>query len=167
MVDVQLRRISEDEWRALCDLRLRALSDSPNSFGSTYEREYRYSENDWREWAREAAAGRTETTVLAWQDDDAIGMVGAYVEDGSDHAHLIAMWVAPNVRRRGVGEMLVDAIVSWATETGLGSVRLDVVEGNSGASRLYERCGFTPTGRSRRYDDRPQLVCVELELELT
>ena len=147
MAHYRLCRISEEEWQSLRDVRLEALADSPDSFGSTYEREARYSEDDWRAWARGAAVGGDETCVLAWAGEEAVAMVGAYVEDGSDHAHLIAMWVAPTARRRGVGEMLVASIVVWAAEAGLDAVRLDVLESNTEARRLYERCDFSPTGR--------------------
>ena len=163
MADARVRRIVEDEWRELRDLRLNALADSPDSFGSTYERESSYSDEYWQEWARQAAAGTSETCVLAWKGEDAVAMVGAYVEDGSAHAKLIAMWVAPAARRRGIGERLVEAILAWATDAGLPLVRLKVAEGSIDARRLYERCGFAPTGHSGRYDDRPHIVTVELE----
>lgn len=163
MADVRLRRVGEEDWQSLRNVRLAALADSPDSFGSTYERERAYSDDDWRGWARDAAGGGAETCVLAWDGDEAVAMVGAYVEDDSAHAHLIAMWVAPRARRRGLGEMLVAAIVAWAAETGSDAVRLDVLEDNTEAKRLYERCGFVSTGRSRPYDDRPHLVTVELE----
>ena len=44
MADARVRRIAEDEWGVLRDLRLHALADSPDSFGSTYERESGYSD---------------------------------------------------------------------------------------------------------------------------
>jgi [ribosomal protein S18]-alanine N-acetyltransferase len=76
------------------------------------------------------------------------------------------VWVAPEWRRRGVGRQLVAAICSWAAEVGVAAVRLDVEAGNAGAHTLYTASGFTPTGRTRPYRDRPHLTQVELELLL-
>ncbi len=148
---------------ALRDIRLRALADAPDAFGSTLEREAAFDDETWRDWAREAASGIAETCLLAWVDDQAAGIAGAYVEDGRDHAHLIAMWVASGRRRLGLGKALVEGVFSWTAETGLRAVRLDVGDDNVGARRLYESLGFTATGRTRRYDERPRLVTVELE----
>jgi len=93
-------------------------------------------------------------------------MIAAFVENDSDHAHLVAMWVAPGARNRGVGARLLEAVVRWAATAGLHFVRLDVATANLAARRLYERRGFIPTGRSRRYENRPDLVTSELELRL-
>ena len=101
--------------------------------------------------------------MLAWVETEVAGIVGAFVEDGGDRVHLIAMWVAREARRRGVGRTLVDAVVGWAAEIGAPAVRLDVGDDNVAARRLYERAGFAATGRTRRYENRPRLTTVELE----
>jgi ribosomal protein S18 acetylase RimI-like enzyme len=161
--DARVRRIEEVDWRALRVVRLRALADSPDAFGSTLEREARFGDADWQEWARRAAAGGDETCLLAWIEEEPVGIVAAYVEDGRDHVHLIAMWVEAGARRRGLGRQLVEAVVSWSTESGPSKIRLDVMVGNVEARRLYESFGFAPTGRTERYEDRPHLTTIELE----
>jgi ribosomal protein S18 acetylase RimI-like enzyme len=161
--DGRVHRVREVEWLALRDTRLRALADSPDAFGSTLLRETAFSDADWQEWARDAATGGTEACFLAWVEDEPVGIVGAYVEDGGDHVHLIAMWVAPDARRHGLGRALVDAIVSWAIACGKPAVRLDVLENNADAVELFAVAGFAPTGRSKQYKDRPHLTTIELE----
>jgi hypothetical protein len=52
-----VRRIEPEEWRRLRDLRLQALADTPEAFGSTLARERDYADDVWREWAPRAAAG--------------------------------------------------------------------------------------------------------------
>ena len=73
------------------------------------------------------------------------------------------MWVAPQARRAGVGRALIDAVVAWAAEIGAPSIRLDVADNNVDARHLYEASGFSPTGRTRQYEDRPHLTTTELE----
>lgn len=50
--------------------------------------------------------------------------------------------VASAARGRGVGTGLLGAIKGYAAERGFGRVRLDVVNTNPKARRLYERLGF-------------------------
>jgi len=56
------------------------------------------------------------------------------------------MWVAPEVRRRGVGGMLVDAVIEWARSNGVTRLLLDVADNNAPAIELYARKGFEPNG---------------------
>lgn len=48
-------------------------------------------------------------------------------------------------RGRGVGTKLLESVVDVAADLGFSSVRLDVVDTNPGARRLYERMGFQAT----------------------
>ena len=64
----------------------------------------------------------------------------------TDTAWLISMWVAPEVRRRGVGGLLVDGVVDWARSSGVIRLLLDVSDSNAPAIALYARKGFTPNG---------------------
>ena len=50
--------------------------------------------------------------------------------------------VHPDYRGRGIGTELLNRIVSYASENGYMSVRLDVIDTNSEARKLYERFGF-------------------------
>lgn len=50
--------------------------------------------------------------------------------------------VAPEMRGRGVGTKLLDAVINLARERGYTQVRLDVVDTNPRARKLYERKGF-------------------------
>ena len=52
------------------------------------------------------------------------------------------MGVVPALRRRGVGEGLMRAVLEAARTRGLGEVTLEVLEQNDAAIRLYERLGF-------------------------
>ena len=53
--------------------------------------------------------------------------------------------VHKDYRGHGIGSQLLNGIVSHAKEEGFDTVRLDVIDTNPGAKRLYERSGFVPT----------------------
>jgi ribosomal protein S18 acetylase RimI-like enzyme len=55
------------------------------------------------------------------------------------------MGVLPDLRRRGIGELLLGEVLDAARGLGLQRVTLEVLEQNEGARRLYDRIGFSPT----------------------
>jgi ribosomal protein S18 acetylase RimI-like enzyme len=150
---VDVRFATAADWRAWRDLRLRALADSPDAFGSTYERELAFGEDDWRARAAGAAQdgplrpGDPGPAVLALAGEEPIGLGAGYC-DLPGWLHVVAMWTAPAWRGRHVGERVVRLLAGWAAERGL-RLHLDVETTNVAARRLYERCGFIATGQTR------------------
>jgi ribosomal protein S18 acetylase RimI-like enzyme len=57
--------------------------------------------------------------------------------------------VSENARGSGVGTQLIDALVTFAGAHGYQGVRLDVVDTNPNARRLYERLGFVAQHSAR------------------
>lgn len=82
------------------------------------------------------------------------GVVSGYVSTYQNiplpsHAHVLAvngLAVAPEAQGRGVGRALVEAVLAAAKQRGLVKVTLRVLGHNTGARRLYERCGFVTEG---------------------
>ena len=135
--------VGGDDWPAWREIRLRALLDSPSAFGSTYAREIGFAESDWRRRLEEPDA----VSVLVLDDGRPVGMGGAY-QDQPGWLHVVAMWVDPVARGRGVAHLLLRALEGWAAERGLG-LHLDVNTANAVARRFYERYGFVGTGETR------------------
>lgn len=50
--------------------------------------------------------------------------------------------VANDCRGQGVGSLLLDYLINYAKNNGFCSVRLDVIDSNSRARKLYESKGF-------------------------
>lgn len=50
--------------------------------------------------------------------------------------------VSPKMRGSGVGTKLLNSLIEYAKNEGYRSVRLDVIDTNPAAKRLYERVGF-------------------------
>jgi ribosomal protein S18 acetylase RimI-like enzyme len=86
-------------------------------------------------------------------------MVAAFAhEDDPRTAELIAMFVTPEARGRGIGAALVDAQLAWARSEGFERVSLMVNVERTSAFRLYERSGFRDTGERSRLRDGPQTL---------
>ncbi len=63
--------------------------------------------------------------------------------------------VPPQLRRRGIGGMLLHAVLNWGRDLQADHIRLEVRESNAGAVRLYERCGFRIEERRAAYYANP------------
>ena len=167
MHEVVITRVTPRDWPALRDLRLRALQTDPLSFGSTYDREARFSDDDWRRWASEDSLGDVMATWIATREQRPVGIVGAY-RDKTDPVlfHIVAMWVAPEVRGEGIGRQLLAQIEGWIRSCGGQVVQLHVTTTASAARRLYETAGFAPDGDLRESNHTPGLSEVSLRKTL-
>lgn len=54
--------------------------------------------------------------------------------------------VAPQQRRRGIGQLLVEAAIQWASRHGATHLFLDTGRGNPDAQDFYQSCGFNKDG---------------------
>jgi len=139
-----VREVVPDEWQALRDIRLAALTDAPSAFGSTYAREAPFAEDQWR--TRTTCGGRGAMFFAELPElTEPAGIAGALVQDDGT-VEVVSMWVRPNARGHKVGEALITAVAEWARSRDHDALYLWVTESNAAARRLYERCGFTATG---------------------
>lgn len=148
MADVpSLRTCAADDWRLYRDLRLRALADSPDAFGSTLAAEAGRPEAEWARRLASSADARVSLPLVAELSGELIGLAWGRIDASApDVAALYQMWVAPTHRGRGVGQKLLEAVIAWATAQNAAFLELGVTCGDSPARRLYERAGFKPLG---------------------
>jgi ribosomal protein S18 acetylase RimI-like enzyme len=149
---VVVREVTPDDWETLRDVRLAALREAPQAFGSSYAREAPFTEEQWRGRINDRSV--TYFAYLA-ENPEPAGLAGVYVEDGV--ADVVSMWVRPSARGNGIGEALIGATTDWAKTRDHDSLLLWVTESNTSARRLYERCGFTLTGESQPLPSDPAL----------
>jgi ribosomal protein S18 acetylase RimI-like enzyme len=162
---MDVRQARAADWRALRQLRLRALADAPDAFASTLEAEEAFPDRVWRQ---RAEGGPESVSFIAREGGVDVGLAAVFTEpDAPGRTHLVSMWVAPGYRRRGVAKALVGQAVRWAAERRAGEVILWVADQNSAARRLYERLGFRPTGDRQPLPSNPAVTesCLRLPLE--
>src|SRR5689334_21021736 len=140
------------DWVLKRDLRLRALQESPAAFASTYERERRYSEREWRDWPRDgiffAASGPSDPSGEQHGEREPHSIACGWLPVREpDVANLISMWVAPEHRGRRVAGQLIDAVAEWARGQDRDHLELEVAAGNEAARKAYVRYGFAATGK--------------------
>lgn len=150
---IKIRTTEERDWIILKETRLAALLDTPTAFGVSYQTAITNSDEQWKQRASSETYPRF---WLAFNDDKAIGMIGAGV-DQTDRYNLIAMWVEPESRELGVAKSLVNAVKSDATSRGFKQVFLDVSPDNVKASRFYKKHGFNFIGEEKPLASHPNI----------
>lgn len=83
------------------------------------------------------------------QDAELIGYAGLWF-DGSD-VEVMTLGTRPHAQGRGIGRMLLDALLGRARELGAGSMFLEVRVDNEPALALYAGAGFVRLGVRKRY----------------
>lgn len=142
-------RLTGDDWRLLRDVRLAALADAPYAYGSSLAIEEAFGEADWRRRIHPAALW----TVVR-HDDESVGLIGAYLPE-EDTPMIVAMWVRPGLRGKGIGDKLITDVLRWAEENRWSKVVLRVADGNDAARALFVRHGFAPTGVTAPLESDP------------
>ena len=133
-----VRAVQAGEGERLRDIRLRALLDSPDAFGSTRARELEFPAGVWEERAARSGRGEEDATLVADDDRTWVGMATGHLEaNDPSRAGLYGLWVEPGARRSGVGLALTDAVAEWARSRGAEWLLLLVVESNAAAIGLY------------------------------
>jgi ribosomal protein S18 acetylase RimI-like enzyme len=139
--------LTPEHWRSFRKLRREALRDAPDAFSATLAQ---WSGEGDREERWRARLTEVPFNVIAELDGEAAGMVSGTHPDADRFVLLISMWVAPFARGRGVGDALVDAVLTWAKQRGAAGVTLAVRVANPRAITLYRRKRFVDEGPIER-----------------
>ena len=73
-----------------------------------------------------------------------------------DEGYISNVAVAPEYRRQGVADALLDALEARARALCLSFLTLEVRESNGPAVALYQKHGFAPVGRRKDYYEKPR-----------
>ena len=148
------------DWQRVQRLRLAALRDSPDAFGSTFDEEVLRLP----EWWIDRLQSSGSTTFIATEPyDSGIAVLGSF--HSPPDCGVFAVWVAPSHRGLGVGNALMRSVIDEARRKGVSRLVLHVGRHNLHARRLYIRHGFSFTGCESTLP-HPRSHILEDELEL-
>ncbi|MEG0489306.1 MAG: GNAT family N-acetyltransferase [Acinetobacter sp.] len=133
-----IRFTVEEDWEILKTVRLESLLDSPDVFSATYDTAEKYSESQWRD----RASHKTQYQyILAIEGDRTVGMIGG-TQNPALEFNVVAMWVNPEFRGKGIADLLISAIKNLAISKGHHRMVLSVSPHNLRAVSFYSRHGF-------------------------
>jgi ribosomal protein S18 acetylase RimI-like enzyme len=148
---MELRFLTSADAAEWLGLRIAALEGDPEAFSASLE--------EWR------ALGLEEVKRRLWPAEDAfvlgafdgermVGMAGFYREKGPKTRHKGHVWgvyVAPEVRGRGIGRRMMQTLLQSATGLeGVEQILVSVATSQTAAVNLYRSIGFEPFGREPR-----------------
>ncbi|OOC62553.1 GNAT family N-acetyltransferase [Paenibacillus ihbetae] len=132
-------------------VRLDGLRRDPYAFGSTYDRESKFSLETVSERVQPS---RGKFVLGAFGEDGSlVGIVTFMRESGIKTLHkgnVFGMYVIPEKRGMGVGRKLMEELIRRAREVeGVEQINLTVVSENHPAKQLYQSIGFQTFGLER------------------
>jgi ribosomal protein S18 acetylase RimI-like enzyme len=139
---IEITQWSAADAQPFRDLRLEALQDTPDAFGSDYE-----SEAD-RPLPYFADLLTGSIVLAAYLGEAVAGVVGLMPLPSKKYSHKGYVWglyVTPEARGHGVAEALMRGVIARA-EGLVEQLHLKVTEGNDPAIALYEKLGFRTFG---------------------
>jgi GNAT superfamily N-acetyltransferase len=164
---ISVRPVKPDEWRIYRDIRLRALLDAPDAFGSTYEAEAARTEEMWADRIAAAAASGRDRVLFARDGEGVCGLTWCHLSDDEQRVvNVFQMWVSPTSRGMGVARALLGTVIVWAEHVGARRVCLDVGAAEARAMRLYLAFGFRPAGELRPLREQSALMVQPMSLSI-
>lgn len=147
-VDIEIRRLLASDVQDFLTIRLAALADTPDAFGSTAFEE--------RSKPVAAQAERVASSHMfgAYSGTEIVAMAAITPYSTTKERHKGYLWgvfIAPAHRGKGLGDALLSTVLASA-RADVEQVMLSVLEDNHAAIALYERHGF------RRYGVEPRAL---------
>ena len=90
--------------------------------------------------------------IVAKNDNKIIGFAGIWI--AIDVAHITNIVVGKNLRRSGIGSLLLENLFFLCDELNLNEITLEVNEHNVPAIELYKKFGFEHVGTRKKYYDK-------------
>lgn len=152
-----VRRVRISDADRVRSIRIESLGDpaADIAFLGSRERALAQPTEFWQERTAAVALSGSAAQFVAESGREWFGTVTVLIAEptGSDSTaasrpSLVAVYVRPSQRGRGILEAMVDAAAAWVGDAGGTELALEVHEDNVRARRAYERLGFVPTGRS-------------------
>lgn len=135
---MKIRLLTRDDWQIWKDIRLEALQNSPENFGSAYEEELNGSDAEFQE-------GLIKSNIFgAFIESKLAACAGFYCLTSLKTKHRGVIWgmyTRPEFRKRGVASALIQTVITHA-KSRVSQLHLTCVTSNLGAIQFYKKQGF-------------------------
>lgn len=159
-----IRALAPHESDLLREVRLRALSDAPDSFGETLAEAAARPRSHWENQTRLLTEPDGHVMFMACDGEMIHGSVYGLIDrDRLGAGRVGGMWVDPSRRREGMGFALLLAVIDWADSRGMARLGLWAPVHRLGAIALYTRAGFRATGLRKPLPSDPSYRIQEME----
>lgn len=141
-----IKQLTAEDWKIWKELRLEALKNSPESFGSSYEEESNWHDLDFQN-------SLTKSDIFGvFVDDSLVSCAGFYCLTLAKTKHRGVIWgmyTRPEYRGQGIAGALIQTIIRHA-KSHVAQLHLTCVTSNLGAVAFYREHGFKTYGTEPR-----------------
>ncbi|MEH7885340.1 GNAT family N-acetyltransferase [Bacillus sp. JJ1609] len=113
--------------------------------------EFSKTPSQYREWVQSILENERETLMVAEKDGEVVGWIVFEVTQNRrrlSHTGTFGMMISNRHRDKGIGSMLLGALLDWAEKNPfIEKVSLGVFSTNQRAISLYKKMGFIEEGR--------------------
>ena len=143
---MNIKRLTQADWKIWKELRLEALKSSPESFGSSYEEESNWSDSEFQNTLEKSHI------FGAWQDNRLVSCAAFYSLNLNKTKHrgvLWGMYTKAEYRKQGLADALMKVIINHAKSKVI-QLHLSCVTSNTTAVSFYQKHGFEIYGTEPR-----------------
>lgn len=160
MSEIRIIQLSPHQWQQFRAIRLEALHEEPQAFGTTYADMAQQPPTFWQERLADSEQGEKSRLLFAQHGERLVGMIGARYKEPEDTATIIAVYVTQTFRGYGVGKALMAAILSEiAQKPGIRKADLGVNQQQVAAVALYRQFGFEVTEEKEEVQGDGKVHC--------
>lgn len=139
--EIKIISLNSNEWFKYKDIRLKAVQNCSEAFGTTYAEELKETKEDWIDRLK-------HNMLFAIKNENAIGMIGAVVSNSEKKKHralLISFYIDDDERKNGIGTKLLKELINLIKSKYNFLMFLDlyVTTTQKEAIELYKKFGFT------------------------
>ena len=154
---MNIRQLSEKDWKEYWRLRLIALKNHPEAFGASYE-EYANQTDEYLydRFANSYLSPAEESVIFgAFDDSRLVGVMGIVREKNRKQRHKATVWgvyVEDSYRGQGVAQQLMSEVIHVGEKwDGVLQLMLSAEKNNLSAVKLYTSFGFEEYGVEPRF----------------
>lgn len=142
-----IKKLTKQDTEDYRQIRLESLHNNPDSYGTTYQEEATNTIDDFKD----KIPVDNNSFILGCYDNKQLIAIVAFHQESriktKHKAYIRSMYVKPEYRRQGIGELLLNELITKAKDINdIEVLLLDVVTNNVPAKHLYLSFGFKVYG---------------------
>ena len=149
-MEPKIEILGPEQWQEYREIRLKAFQTDPASFGESYEREAKKSEEEIRKQLQDpnyrAYIARIDNKIVA------LVVYALIIPKNVEHmARISSVFTDPDFRRQGIGEKLMKRALDDLHQNSITSrIALSVGADKEAARKMYQKLGFVEFGLGRK-----------------
>lgn len=138
-LDYKLERLIPSQWQDYKRIRLEALQTNPEFFGSSYAKEFTYTDEHWMALLED----ENRALFALRHGEQIVGLTGVAVKtENLKKALFYSTFIRAEDRGKGLSALFYQARIDWARQKGCSSIVVSHRTGNDSSQAANRHSGF-------------------------